>query len=251
MRLRGKVAIVTGAARGIGATLACAFATEGARVVLFDREDATQVSERIVQTGGIATAVRGDVSEDADIARLIATAKNEFGRIDILVNNAAILQPLATPSFADVTLAEWDRILRVNLRGPFQLARAVVPVMQQQGHGRILSIGSSTVFMGAPLAPYAASKAGLISLTYALARELGPSGITANMISIGLIEGPSLEDQPAEAVAAARAMLMQMKGVKRDQPADSLIGAALFLCSGESDFVTGQNIMIDGGAVLH
>lgn len=115
----------------------------------------------------------------------------------------------------------------------------------------MLAIGSSTVFMGTPLAPYAASKAGLLALTYALARELGPSGITANMISVGLIEGPSLDDQPAEAVAAARAILMRMKAVKRDQHAESLIGAALFLCSDEGDFVTGQNILIDGGAVLH
>lgn len=134
MRLRDKVVVVTGAARGIGATLARAFAAEGARIVLFDSENAVPVHEHITSMrGGAAMAVRGDVTDEADVARLISAATGEFGRIDILINNAAILQPLTTLSFADVTLDEWDCILRVNLRGPFQLARAIAPVMKRQG----------------------------------------------------------------------------------------------------------------------
>ena len=185
-----------------------------------------------------------------DITHLVNVAKDRFGKIDIVVNNAAVLQHLTTKSFREVDLDDWDNILRVNLRGAFQVTREVVPLMEVAEYGRIINIGSSTAFMGAPIAPYAASKAGLIALTQSLARELGASGITANAIALGLIEGPSLEEQPSQAIAGARATLMAMKAIKRNQGPESVADAAVFLASDESEFITGQTLMLDGGAVM-
>jgi NAD(P)-dependent dehydrogenase (short-subunit alcohol dehydrogenase family) len=245
-RLSGRVAIVTGGARGVGAAIAERFRAEGAATFAFDLSAQDSVSD-----DGKASVVGGDVTNDEDIARLVNTAMERFGRIDILVNNAAILQPLTTMSFRDIDLDAWDAILRVNLRGAYQMARAIVPVMEAQGYGRIINIGSSTAFFGAPIAPYAASKAGLVAFAYTLARELGPSGITANTIALGLVDGPSLEEQPPEAVAGAKAFLMGMRAVKQDQGPESVADAAVFLSSEESRFITGQTLFVDGGAIMH
>lgn len=244
-RLSGKVAVVTGGARGVGAAIADRFRAEGAATICFDLSAQDGVSP-----DGRAVTLHGDVTSDSDIASMVGGALDRFGRIDILVNNAAKLQSLETKSFRDVELDVWDAILRVNLRGAFQVSRAVVPVMEAQQYGRIINIGSVTAMFGAAIAPYAASKAGLGAFTYSLARELGPQGITANMIALGLIEGPSLEEQADEAVAGARAFLKSIRPIKRDQGPESIADAAVFLGSDESAFVTGQTLLVDGGAIM-
>lgn len=247
MRLEGKVAIVTGAARHIGALYAKRLAAEGARVVIADVLDDERVVREIASAGGEAMALKIDVSKEEDTLRMAEKTVDKFGRIDILVNNAAIFLGIKRRPFYEISAEEWDRVSAVNIKGPFLCAKAVFPQMKKQLSGKIINISSTTALQGTPLfLHYVASKAAVIGITRALARELGEYGICVNAIAPGLIhhEGMNAPKEFTEFQLKARS-------IQRLEAPEDLIGAIIYLASLDSDFVTGQTIVVDGGSVLH
>lgn len=250
-RLKDKVVIITGAAQGIGATYAKALAAEGAKVVIADVLDGAPLAAELVATGAEAIAVRADVANEASAKAMAEAAVERFGRIDVLVNNAAIYASLEIQPFEDIDPAEWDKVMAVNVRGPFICARAVTPYMKERGYGRIINISSGTPFKGTPgLLHYVTSKGAVLTLTRALARELGDHGISVNtlapglVLSEGVIANEAMRDKLTGPVLASRAL-------KRDQTPEDLIGPLLFLASDESAFMTGESVVVDGGSVMH
>ncbi|MGY1593513.1 SDR family NAD(P)-dependent oxidoreductase [Geodermatophilus sp. SYSU D00708] len=238
----GTVVLVTGAAHGIGEAVSRHLAGEGALVVAADVADAGWDAEGV-------THVHADVSDEGSWERLVATTLDRHGRVDALVNNAAIYQGLgAKRPFTEIGVDEWDRVMAVNTRGVWLGMRAVHPAMKEQGHGRVVNIASSTVHMGVPyFAHYTASKGAVIALTRSVAREVGADGITVNAIAPGLVETEatrSLNDDDYLAVAAGR------RAVPRRMEADDLCPAISFLCSRSSGFITGQTLVVDGGTVF-
>jgi NAD(P)-dependent dehydrogenase (short-subunit alcohol dehydrogenase family) len=247
MRLSGKVAIVTGGARHIGARYCRRLAAEGAAVVIADVLDAGELVSELQKDGSQAIALRVDVSNEDDTNRMAREAVKAFGRIDILVNNAAIFINLQRKPFYEISVAEWDQVSAVNIKGPFLCAKAVFPQMKTQHSGKIINISSSTAFAGTPLfLHYVASKAALIGMTRSLAREVGEYGICVNAIAPGLVqhEGQNAPKEFTEFQLKARAL-------KRLETPDDLLGTLVYLASSDSDFVTGQTIVVDGGSVLY
>jgi 3-oxoacyl-[acyl-carrier protein] reductase len=247
------VIIVTGGANGIGRVYCEGFASEGAKVVVADVDDAvaTDLARTLTKTGAEALALRVDVADTADTARMAAVTLDRFGRIDGLINNAALFQrpAMSRVPFEDIPLEEWDRLMAVNLRGIFLCSRAVVPAMKRQQYGKIVNISSGTVFYGAPnAAHYVTSKAGVIGFTRALARELGGFQITVNAIAPGLVNSMDEVDPARDAQNRQRT---QARAIKRTQLPQDVLGAAIFLASAESDFITGQTLVVDGGAQMH
>ncbi|HUE82484.1 MAG TPA: 3-oxoacyl-ACP reductase family protein [Pyrinomonadaceae bacterium] len=242
-RLEGKVAIVTGAARGIGRAYCLAMAREGAHIVGADLLDTAPTKKAVEEHGVKALALNVDVSSEEDTLRMAQETIAAFGRIDILVSNAAISpeQPLDEISFAD-----WRKVLAVDLDGVFLCAKAVIPQMKKQKSGRIINIASSTVFMSFPnLTHYIAAKAGVIGMTRALATELGDYGILVNAISPGLTQTERTVSVPDEVWG----MQVAMQSVKRREEPEDLVGAAVFLASDDAAFITGQTLSVCGGFV--
>lgn len=245
MRLRGRVAIVTGGGQGIGRVFAQAFAAAGAVAVVADRnaEKAEAVAAGI---GGSAMAVAADVGDPGSVERMVQSVEAAHGRIDILVNNAAIFSTLTMRPFEQIPLAEWDDVLRVNLTGPFLCARAVLPLMRRAGWGRIVNIGSGATTLGRPgYLHYIASKSALVGMGRSMAHELGPDGITVNTILPGAtfteVERNTITPDEVERIVARQC-------IHRPQMPEDLVGALLFLCSPGASFVTGQALTVDGGA---
>ena len=250
-RLSGRVAIVTGAAQGIGARYAAALAAAGAAVVCGDVVDAAGVVQRIREAGGRALALHADVTSAASMQALVTATVEAFGRIDILVNNAGLFANLAMKPFDQIDAAEWDRVMAVNVRGPFECAKAVVPQMRRQGYGKIVNIGSGTVFKGAPmLLHYVSSKGAVTAMTRALARELGDAGIRVNTLSPGLTASENTLANPAWQ-GAVSANNIASRAIKREVTPEDLCGTLVYLASADSDFVTSQVIVVDGGSVMH
>ena len=250
-RLAGRVAIVTGAAQGIGARYARALAAQGAAVVCCDVTDAEPVAVQIRAAGGEAIALHTDVTSVESTRLMAATAIEAYGRIDILVNNAGRFTNLSMQTFDQIDAAEWDRVMAVNVRGPFECAKAVVPQMRAQGYGKIVNIASGTVFKGAPfLLHYVTSKGAVVAMTHALARELGDAGIRVNTLAPGLTASENTRANPAwQGVAAANNIAS--RAIKREVTPEDLCGTLVYLVSAESDFVTGQVVVVDGGSVMH
>jgi len=247
MRLVGKVAIVTGGARHIGAVYCRKLAAEGAAVIIADVLDGDKVVQEITAAGGRAMALKVDVSKQEDTIQMAAETVKTFGRIDILVNNAAIFINIQRQPFYEITAEEWDRVSAVNIKGPFLCAKAVFPQMKEQRSGKIINISSSTAFAGTPLfLHYVASKAALIGMTRSLAREVGEFGICVNAIAPGLVqhEGQTAPKEFTEFQLKARS-------IKRLQTPEDLLGVLVYLASPDSDFVTGQTILVDGGGIFH
>ena len=246
-RLDDKVAIVTGAARNIGAVYARALAAEGARVVVADVLDGADTARAIREAGGQAVSVEADVSREDDTLRIARTALDAFGRIDILVNNAAIYLSINRRPFYEISAEEWDRVTAVNIKGVFLCAKAVFPHMRDQGGGKIINISSNTVMAGTPdFLHYIASKSALVGMTRSMARELGTHGINVNAIAPGLVEHEG-QTVPGE-ISASR---VRARSIQRRQTPEDLTGALLYLASPDSDFVTGQTLVVDGGDLLH
>ena len=246
-RLDDKVAIVTGGARNIGAVYARALAAEGARVVVADVLDGADAARSIRDAGGQAVAVEADVSREDDTLRMAQAAVDAFGRIDILVNNAAIYLSINRRPFYEISAEEWDRVTAVNIKGVFLCAKAVLPHMGDQGGGKIINISSNTVMAGTPnFLHYVASKAALIGMTRSMARELGAFGINVNAIAPGLVEHEG-QTVPPE-ISASR---VDARSIKRRQVPQDLTGAVLYLASSDSDFVTGQTLVVDGGNIVY
>ena len=247
MRLAGRVAIVTGGARHIGAALARKLAEEGAAVVIADILDGEPVANEIRAAGGRALALKIGVSDEADTGRTALETMKAFGRIDILVNNAAIFNNIQRHPFYEISAEEWDRVSAVNIKGPFLCAKAVFPQMKEQKSGKIINISSSTAYWGTPnFLHYVASKAALIGMTRSLAREVGEFGICVNAIAPGLVE-----HEGQNAPKGLTELQLKERSIKRLQTPDDLMGTLVFLCSSDSDFMTGQSIVVDGGSVFH
>lgn len=251
-KLSGKTAIITGGATGIGATYARAFAAEGANVAIADvRESEGETLAQELGNGKEPGAmfVRTDVTDEEQTARMAQQAAEMFGRIDILVNNAAIYLALGSKrQFDEISLDEWEKVMAVNVRGVWLCTKAVSPYMRRQDAGKIVNISSVVAHMGAPgFVHYVASKAAVIGMTRALARELGSNGITVNAVAPGLVSNEASRQLNVEEYMEQAA---RTRAVQRAMEPDDLVGAVLFLSSPESDFVSGQTLIVDGGAVM-
>ena len=249
MRLEGKVVVVTGGAKGIGRAYCLAVAGEGARVVAADIADPTPTVKEIEARGGQALGVECDVSREPDTQRLAAETVARFGRIDVLVNNAAVYATLRRRSFMEISVDEWDRVMAVNLRGLFLCARAVFPTMKAQGKGTIINIASGTFFRAVPhLIHYTTSKGGVVGFTRSLGRELGDFGIRVNAIAPGFTLSGENEQNISPVQMEAN---VQTRMVKRAEVPADIVGTLIFLASDDSDFISGQTILVDGGAGVH
>lgn len=251
-KLDGRVAIVTGGARGIGLAYCKALADHGATVMAADIVAGNDVdldgAER--PGGGSIQAAQFDVSNEASVESLTKDVISRFGRIDILVNNAAIFSSLPPVSMVAIDVALWDQVMAVNVRGAFLMAKHVVPHMAKQNYGKIINIGSGTAYKGASLMlHYVTSKGAIVSFTRALAREVGQSNICVNTLSPGLIMSDSISANEAH-IDAFRAPVLQSRAIRRDGYPEDLFGALLFLASSDSDFVTGQSLIVDGGSAM-
>ena len=252
-RVAGRVAVVTGGGHGIGKAYARALAQEGASVVIaeIDGDAAKTVADVLVQEGAKAIAVKTDVSDWASAQAMAARAVEAFGRIDVLVNNAAIFAtvPMSRAPFDQIDPTEWDRMMTVNLKGTWLACRAVVPQMRKQRYGKIINISSGTALKGsASRIHYVTSKAGILGFTRTLAREVGGDGICVNCIAPG---STLSEENPDEDVLKMRNAAVSDRALRRVQKPEDLVGTILYLASSDSDFVTGQTLVVDGGSCMH
>lgn len=254
MRLKNKVAIVTGGARGLGRVFAMRLAEEGAKVMVMnivanqrDEDDLKETVRLIKGLGSEVISFVADVTSEEETKAMAKAAFDKFGRIDILVNDAAIYGGLKRKPFYEVDLKEWDLVMTVNVKGAFLASRAVFPYMKEQGYGKIVSISSETFFTGSTGIPhYVASKGGLIALTRALAGELGPHNICINSVAPGFTD-----TEASRGLADVTKYDTSRTPLGRLQEPGDLAGAVLFLASPESDFITGQTLLVDGGRCMH
>jgi NAD(P)-dependent dehydrogenase (short-subunit alcohol dehydrogenase family) len=236
--LAGTVAIVTGGAQGIGKAIAAGLAADGAEVVIADLHP---------PEGGI----RADVADEHDVARMVAETRERHGRIDVLVNNAGLYASLEMRPFTEIPLEEWRQVMDVNVASMFLTCRAVVPVMVEQGGGRIVNISSGTPFRGVPfLLHYVTSKGAIVAFTRALAKEVGRHGVLVNCVAPGFTMTEGVEAHP-EVIEKLRDVSVAARTLQRDQLPEDVVGAVVFLCGPGSEFVTGQTIVIDGGQYFH
>lgn len=245
--VEGRVVIVTGGGSGIGRAYARHFAANGAIPVIaeINGQNGAAVAEEIRGNGGRALAVQTDVTDETSVAEMIEMAMGEFGRIDVLINNAAIFSTIPRAPFEEISRDDWTRVLDVNVIGSWICAKLVVPHMEAGGYGRIINISSSTVPVGLPLLMhYVTSKAAVVGMTRCMASELGERGITCNAIL------PGMTDSEVEYVGRTEqsvAAVLGMQRIKRVEQPDDLVGMALFLASPASGFMTGQSLLVDGG----
>jgi NAD(P)-dependent dehydrogenase (short-subunit alcohol dehydrogenase family) len=252
MSLAQRVALVTGASQGIGRICALRLAKEGAAVALAARnqEKLNELVHEIEGAGGKAAAFALDVADEEQVKSGIKAAIAQFGKIDILVNNAAVYSTLEEQDFTAIDTAVWDRVMAVNVRGPFLMAKYVVPHMRARRYGKIINIGSGTVFRGIPqLVHYVTSKGAVSTFTRSLSRAVGTDGICVNTLAPGFTLSDSVVENNPTHVKSSRDNAIQRRAIKRDAYPPDLIGALIFLASPDSDFITGQTIAVDGGAV--
>lgn len=253
MRLEGKVAIVTGGGHGIGAAYCRRFAQEGAKVVVadIDEQAAQQVAAEIRAEGGQALGLKVDVASFASAKEMADRTVEAFGRIDVLVNNAAIFAtiPISREGFEKISEEEWDRVMEVNVKGVWQCCKAVVPYMRRQKGGSIINISSGTaVGKASGRIHYVASKAAVIGISRTLANEVGEDNIRVNTLAPG---STLSEANPTPEIIRMREAAIEARAIKRIQRPEDLVGAAVFLASDESAFVTGQILNIDGGITMY
>ena len=249
-KLEGKVAIVTGAGRGIGVEYAKVLAEEGAMVTVSDIVDPTTTVNIIKQAGGKAMGIECDVTKPDQIESMVSKTVEAYGKLDIMVTNAALFADLQQKSFLEIDEAEWDRVMQVNTRGVFSCVKAAVPEMKKNGYGKIVNIASGTVFKGTPmLLHYVSSKGAQVAFTRALAREVGDDGITVNCIAPGLTMSEKVIDD--DQWIAVKDGNTASRAIKREQVPEDLIGTLVFFASSDSDFITGQTLVVDGGSAMH
>ena len=251
--LDGRVAIVTGGGHGIGKAYCEALAQNGAAVVVaeIDGDAAERAASVLRSAGARAVEVQTDVADEASTRAMAKRAVDAFGRIDVLVNNAAVFAtiPISRVPIEEVSVEEWDRVMAVNLRGIFLCCKAVLPIMRQQGYGKIINISSGTALNGSPTRiHYVTSKGGVLSFTRTLAREVGPSGIRVNAIAPG---STLSEENPSEEILRFRQQGIGDRALGRVQVPADLVGAVTFFASSASDFITGQTLVVDGGGFMH
>jgi NAD(P)-dependent dehydrogenase (short-subunit alcohol dehydrogenase family) len=249
MMLAGKVALVTGGAQGIGARLAAGLAAEGAAVAILDVLDGGVAALAVTDQGGRAISGRVDICEDAALARFVARIESELGGLDILVNNAALFGTLPPTPMMEISTEEWDRVMRVNVRGVWQCVKAVVPAMERRGGGAIVNIVTNRVFKGFPnLLHYDASKGAVLAMTKAMAAELGLRNIRVNAVAPGLTLSENVLSK--QGIAEREKAIVAGRALQRSQQPEDLIGAVCFFASLSSGFVTGQSLIVDGGGVM-
>ncbi len=251
MRLKDRVAIVTGAARGLGRIYALRLAKEGAKVVVADILDGKETVDAVAAQGGEALYVNTDVTSEQSTQEMARKVVERFGRIDILVNNAALFGDLVKKPFWEIPVNEWDKVMAVNLKGPFLCAKAVYPQMKKQGKGKIINVSSGTFYKGLPnFLHYVVSKGGNVALSRSMAREVGDAGINVNTIAPGYTETEFLKENPQDP-PEVRKMTVGSRCIKRPETPEDLTGTIVFLSSDDSDFITGQTILVDGGSALN
>jgi NAD(P)-dependent dehydrogenase (short-subunit alcohol dehydrogenase family) len=245
--LDGKVAVVTGAAQGIGRAIAEGLAEAGARIVIADVKGAEEAAAAF--TDGVGVMV--GVADEAAVQRLADEAVERCGSIDILVNNAGLYASLEMRSFEQIPLDEWRQVMDVNVASMFLTCRAIVPIMRANGGGKIVNISSGTPFRGVPfLLHYVTSKGAIVAFTRALAKEIGKDNVLVNCVAPGFTMSAGVESHP-EVVEKLRDVSVSARTIQRDQTPEDVVGAVVYLCGPGSDFVTGQTIVIDGGQTFH
>jgi len=250
--LKDKVAIITGGGRGLGRAFALRFAEEGAKLLLPDisLERAKDTAKEIRAKGGEAVAIETDISDENATKKMADKVMQQYGKVDILLNNAAIWYGINIKPWDTWTVEEWDRIFAVNVRGIWLCCKAIAPLMIKESRGKIINIASNVAKVPAAQAflPYACSKGTVYTLTHALARALGPSGINVNAIAPGYTATEASLSQTGSEKTFEMAIAEQTFQ-RRGEPAD-IVGTAVFLASGDSDFITGQVVYVDGGTVM-
>jgi 3-oxoacyl-[acyl-carrier protein] reductase len=253
LRLQDRVAVVTGGGHGIGKAYCQGLAKEGAAVIVaeLDGEAAQRVADDLNEFGHDALGIQTDVADQTSVNSMVERATQQFGHVDVLVNNAAIFAsvPMSRLPIEEITVDEWDRMMAVNLRGMFLASRAVLPGMKSRGWGRIINISSGRALSNtANSIHYVTSKAGVLGFTRTLAREAGPFGVTVNAIAPG---STLSEENPSEEIVRMRAGRSNSRAIPRVQMPADLVGAIVFLASEEAAFITGQTLVVDGGATMH
>ncbi|MGB0629075.1 MAG: SDR family NAD(P)-dependent oxidoreductase [Alphaproteobacteria bacterium] len=249
-RLENRVAIITGGSQGIGAAYVRGFAAEGAKIVIADVAPADDLIGDVERAGGDALFVKTDVTDEAAVAHMVSETIAAYGRVDILVNNAALWVNIPAKPILEIDKDEWDRVLDVNINGMFLCTKAVIPQMRAQGYGKIINISSGRALKGyTNLLHYDTSKGAVISFTRSVARELGDDGIRANTIAPGGIMTEAVLAQ--ETVRTHIAKGTATRAIKREQVPEDVVGACIFLASAESDFITGQVLAVDGGSAMN
>jgi NAD(P)-dependent dehydrogenase (short-subunit alcohol dehydrogenase family) len=248
-RLAGSAVVVTGGAAGLGLAYARRFLHEGACVFIADIVDPAGVVASL-DAGNRVGGCRVDVASAPSVDAMVETAHRRLGRIDVLINNAAVFASLKPQPFDAIPEEEWDRVMAVNVRGMWNCVKAVAPVMRAQKAGRIVNVASAIVAKGTPfMLHYVASKGAVIAMTRALARELGDDGIAVNAVAPGLILSDPVRANPA-VTSFQSASVLQSRAFKRDAVPEDVEGAVVFLASPDSAFMTGQTLVVDGGSVF-
>ena len=254
MKLKDKVAVITGAAQGIGAAFAVGYAKEGAKIVIADILDGKDAVAAVKQAGSEAVYVKTDVTVQAECDAMAKTAVERFGGIDILVNNAAIFGDLVMKPFIEISDEEWNRVMNVNVGGPFRSTKAVFPYMKDKG-GKIINMCSASIFEGVPFVPhYVSSKGAVMAFTRAMARELGDYNINVNAIAPGFTHstgGDRFDRSKAVPIPPLEEIQQPNKCIKRAALPEDLVGTAVYLASDMSNYITGQLIVHDGGLSMH
>ena len=244
--LKEKRVLVTGAAGGLGRAFAEGFAEAGARVIAADlnEEGAQETARAINKTGGQAHGAKVDVTNAQSCAKLAEFAQDTLGGLDVLVNNAAIYAGLERKKFTEIDEDVWDKVMAVNVKGVWQMTRAVTPLMNAAGAGAIVNVASATVFSGSPQwMHYVASKGAVIAMTRSLARELGDDNIRVNVIAPGF----TLTEASLDLIDDAENYGVTRGALKRSADAKDMVGSAIYLASDLASFVTGQTLIVDGG----
>ena len=219
-------------------------------VTVSDIVDPTTTVNIIKQAGGEAMGIECDVTKPDQIESMVSKTVEAYGKLDIMVTNAALFADLQQKSFLEIDEAEWDRVMQVNTRGVFSCVKAAVPEMKKNGYGKIVNIASGTVFKGTPmLLHYVSSKGAQVAFTRALAREVGDDGITVNCIAPGLTMSEKVIDD--DQWIAVKDGNTASRAIKREQVPEDLIGTLVFFASSDSDFITGQTLVVDGGSAMH
>ena len=248
-QLQDKVAIVTGAARGLGRAYAQAMALEGASVLACDINNCDDTVSAIVEAGGRAESVTTDIASMASCTAMADQAVQAFGRIDILVNNAALYGGLKGARFEQLDEAQWDAVMNINVKGLWQCCKAVVDPMRAAGGGSIINISSLAAVYGLPYGmDYVASKAAVIGMTRAMARELGSDNIRVNAVAPSAVMTEGTEEFFGEKLDKAKTVIASGQLIQRNLQTEALTGTIVYLASDSSPFVTGQTPLVDGGS---